>query len=319
MSLVSVISRNFGRKYRGAFAGVVDNNVEKQPKYVHTTNYNLEQFPEYTKKLKSVVDAEKKEEEIQKKIESGQMQKPVPRRKRRIYDRPRFDTNIQNYDAWLNFDRQLPKYLRDSLIVRKVNLAPAKVAFAFGTGSLPLRNDKVATREYDFEDNNFDTFLLYDHKQTTDYWGDNEEGYDYENQGHLHPNKRQRKYPTEEEFWKSEEEYPFRFNHSPHADWMKFKTWLLDRVNNPKRNVSYEQYLTEKYGPLETYDNYDKTYENLKSSEFAVLKYSRGDFLKKGEKADEKDPYMKPLVPPKKLTDEFLIDPSHDQEQEAAK
>lgn len=135
-SLVSVISREFGRKYRGAYAGVVDNNFEKQPTYVHNTNYNFEQFPEYTKKLATAVEDQKKEEEIQKKIESGQMQKPIPRRKRRIYDRPRFDTNITNYEAWLNFDRQLVKYNRNSLVVRKVNLAPAKLIFVIKTLNL---------------------------------------------------------------------------------------------------------------------------------------------------------------------------------------
>lgn len=90
-------------------------------------------------------------------------------------------------------------------------------------------------------------------------------------------------------------------------------------MNNPKRKVSFEQYLEEKYGPIETYDDYDKTYENLKPSEFAVLKYSRADFLKKGEKIDEKDPFMKPFVPPKKLGDEFLIDHTQVQEEEQSK
>ena len=34
--------------------------------------------------------------------------------------------------------------------------------------------------EYGFEDSNFDAFLLYDFRETTDYWGPNKENYDYE-------------------------------------------------------------------------------------------------------------------------------------------
>lgn len=39
---------------------------------------------------------------------------------------------------------------------------------AFGEGQFQTRNDRVATREYDFEDSNLDAFLVYDYKATSE-------------------------------------------------------------------------------------------------------------------------------------------------------
>lgn len=41
------------------------------------------------------------------------------------------------------------------------------------------RYEEQATYEYDFEDNEFSLFMLYDCKGTTKFWGENPENFDY--------------------------------------------------------------------------------------------------------------------------------------------
>lgn len=205
----------------------VDPPIKKEEPYIHKVNYNFEEHTKYTKTLQEELAKKSKEESD---ISQGLIRK-IPRRHRRIYDRPKYDLDITNYEAWRCFDRPMLKNGDHSLpIVCKVIVAPKILRKVFGEGILPTRN-LAATREYDFEDVNFDSFLLYDYRATTDYWGKNKEGYDYENQESIDPRRRKVKWPTNEEFWNSTENHMFRLNCTPYADFRKFRKWFMSQVN----------------------------------------------------------------------------------------
>jgi hypothetical protein len=276
---------------------------EKQPTYEHKVNYNFEQYRKYARDYKKALEIKQKAEDIELKIKTREL---IPRRKRRIYNAPKYDTNIENYDAWRVYDRELSRASEFSLPVAcKVALAPKFVRLAFGEGSVPMGSHR-ATSEYNFEDQNLDLFILYDYAATTAYWGPNKENYDYENQEHLHPRLRIKKYPTTEEFWASEEEFNFRIVCSDYAEFRKFKKWVIAKVESVKGKESYEEAVKRSYGEFETYDNYDKKYELRRDP--AVFKFNRSYFLDAGEKLERKSKYQEKLVPAKQMDDKYKID-----------
>jgi len=276
---------------------------EKQPTYEHKVNYNFEQYRKYGRDYKKALEIKQKAEDIELKIKSREL---IPRRKRRTYSTPKHDTNIENYGAWRVFDRELTRAHEFALpVVCKIPLAPKFVRMAFGEGNASV-GSKRATREYNFEDNNLDLFILYDFSATTDYWGPNRADYDYENQEHLHPRLRIKKYPTKEEFWNSEEEFVFRLNCTEYAEFRKFKKWIIEKVDKVKNGGSYEETVKKTFGEFETYDNYDKKYELRRDP--AVFKYDRAWFLESGEKFERKSKYQEKIVPARKMDDKYKID-----------
>ena len=112
------------------------------------------------------------------------------------------------------------------------------------------RNNHYALMEWDFMDSNLDRFLLYDFKGTTAFWGDNIENYDYEaDQTPLRPKKRRYHHLTPEEFWNSEEPYKFHINGTHYCHAYKFRTWLVNLVEQKKQEAeSYEQRLFSRLG-----------------------------------------------------------------------
>ena len=50
----------------------------------------------------------------------------------------------------------------------------------FGRGFTANRNGKYSLKEWDFTDSNFDKFLIYDYKGTTNFWGENMDLQEYE-------------------------------------------------------------------------------------------------------------------------------------------
>ncbi len=64
--------------------------------------------------------------------------------------------------------------------------------------------------EYDFEDNNLDLFNIAEYRQTQLYWGYNREDEYYEKELSKRPHKRQKKWPTIEEFWTCTEPREFK-------------------------------------------------------------------------------------------------------------
>ena len=90
--------------------------------------------------------------------------------------------SLTDYYVWTTFHD--PYYKPDEyseIVVCKIYLSPKGLIHAFGMGMDPWRN-KLATKEFYFEDSNLDKFCLYysyinysryDAKQTTKYWGPN--------------------------------------------------------------------------------------------------------------------------------------------------
>lgn len=55
------------------------------------------------------------------------------------------------------------------------------------------------------------------------------------------PNKREKKWPTPEEFWTQTEPKEFKIFCNEYADWRKFKTWLKKTVYDvEKKELSYD-------------------------------------------------------------------------------
>ena len=63
-------------------------------RYKYPYNINMEENIDYLKKVKRAEDL----------VENSEAQKPIPRRKRRIYDRPRIDRDISKYGVWRLFE-----------------------------------------------------------------------------------------------------------------------------------------------------------------------------------------------------------------------
>jgi hypothetical protein len=95
--------------------------------YIHNVNYNFEQYKKYTRELNQALQESKAEEELEVKINKEGINK-LPRRKRRIYDRPKHDLNIENYHVWRNFDKPMMKIHPHGFpVVCKIPIAPAKL------------------------------------------------------------------------------------------------------------------------------------------------------------------------------------------------
>ena len=113
----------------------------------------------------------------------------------------------------------------DYPVVLKVMLPPKWLKHCFGEGYIPEQNSTSASSEYFFEDCHLSQFLLYDFRHTTSY-KPNVPGYDYENQAHVEPRKRQVYRYDPHEFWTLEKEFEFRVNATKYAEHHKFKTWI---------------------------------------------------------------------------------------------
>ena len=107
---------------------------------------------------------------------------------------------------------------------------------------------------YFFEDCNLDSFILFDWKQTTLTWGENLPDEEYKNQDHIMPLHRIRKFPSQEEFWASNEHQEFRYNFSKYAERRKFLRWILKEVDAEEVNDINDE-LDQKYGKFETYES----------------------------------------------------------------
>lgn len=137
------------------------------------------------------------------------------KRTRRTIIRMRSNRDISKYDAWRCYDRQLLKGGGKQACIRKINLIPADLVKLFGLPS-PTETGFEGSGEYHFEDNNLDVFNICDYKQTDFYWGMNRPEGDayYESKENLSkpPHKRDRKWPSVQEFWESTEPKEFRLS-----------------------------------------------------------------------------------------------------------
>lgn len=155
------------------------------------------------------------------------------KRTRRPIIRMRTSRDISKYEAWRCFDRQLMKTGFKHPCIRKVQLIPADLIKAFGQPT-PTETGFHTTGEYNFEDSNLDCFSICDYKKTDFYYGiERPEGDAYYNSKKnlaKPPHKRQKRWPTIEQFWTSTEPQEFRLFCQDQADFRKFRVWLRKQL-----------------------------------------------------------------------------------------
>lgn len=124
----------------------------------------------------------------------------MPRRQRRVYDRPKRDYDVTDYSAWRLLDSEdtfNKVWAHGARVLAKVQLQPKWLVHGFGIGQLPINHTKSAHREYTFEDNRLARFLLYEYRNTT-FFQPNDPKHDYINQDKL-PKTRRKVFRTSPE------------------------------------------------------------------------------------------------------------------------
>lgn len=79
--------------------------------------------------------------------------KSIPRRQRRVYDKPKYDLDISNYSAWRIYESREMYYkfwAHGAPIAAKLYLQPKWVIHAFGMGLTPMNHEKSASLEFSF-------------------------------------------------------------------------------------------------------------------------------------------------------------------------
>lgn len=81
--------------------------------------------------MKSVDEEVKRVENVTPKL--------LPRRKRRIYDRPKFNTDLTNYAVWRTFENDVFGNFVDNgyPLAMKLMLSPKWLLHCFGEGFIP--------------------------------------------------------------------------------------------------------------------------------------------------------------------------------------
>lgn len=198
------------------------------------------------------------------------------------------NNDLTDYTAWRCFDREFSWMGPDSVCESiKISLSPSELIRAFGPPS-DENTDTKATGTYFFEDSNFDVFIIYDYKQTTEYHGHNLDDEEYENQQHLKPVFRSKRWPTYPEFWASKEKYEFIITFSQYADKKKFKNWVrLEVARYRESAVSKEEELVKKFGDFDVYDDFKKVRPNRTYDQLAIA-WKPQFFHEKDEKVEFK-------------------------------
>ena len=107
--------------------------------------------------------------------------------------------------------------------------------------------------------------------------------------------KREKKWPTSEEFWASTETKEFWLVTSRNAEWRKFKRWFNNQIKNNVGCRPYNDVLRERFPELEVCNNYEKQYEI--DTRMVVLNYDFTYFMDEESKkklTDAPDPIVSP-------------------------
>jgi hypothetical protein len=198
----------------------------------------------------------------------------------------RSSRDISKYDAWRVYDRQILKSGGKHGCIRKIMLIPADMCKAFGMPGLSETGFE-GTGEYNFEDNNLDVFNIADYKKTDFYYGLERPDADtyYESKKNLSkpPHKREKRWPTVQEFWESKEPQEFRLFCQDQADFRKFRVWLREVLAEVAEKgdayKSYAEQAKERFGAevdicLGNYDEKGKV-----NTDIAVFKYDYSYFM----------------------------------------
>ena len=202
--------------------------------------------------------------------------------KRRVYTRT--DKNLAEYDVWRCFDRGLIVPTGKEDAVCKLLIAPALLKKAFGFPD-KTQIGFAGTGQYDFEDSNLDLFRLMDYKKTDLYHGLAREDSFYLTKDNMRKpeHKRNKKWPTIEEFWTSDEPQEFRLLASEQADWRKFKRWLRRHLSKVEgSDFDFDKDALEKNSDLDIcLGDYDK--KGVVNTEMAIFKWNNTIFMSADE------------------------------------
>jgi len=285
-----------------------DDFKKKQPRLQLNYNYNFFQHKEFTKFFETQVEKDKKKDLLEKRLlkylknvedkhtdkkldEMFLKREEIPdyedvditelleqkdKKNTRLRIKTRSSSDTTNYDAWRVFDRGLIRYNDHELSKCTLRVSPVALKRAFGE-PLPPRHGVNVTGEYDFEDLNLDTFLIFDYNQTLLSFGFNREDAYYEKQKKYRELHREKKWPSPDEFWNSTEIQVFKIDCSTYADWRKFRRWIIEKCDESADKIPYEEELDTKFGKPNLYDEYNKQYEI--NNDMTVFKYDFTYFM----------------------------------------
>lgn len=139
--------------------------------------------------------------------------------------------DLNGYDAWRCFDRDLLITSGRDKSMCSVMLAPALLKRAFGTPTDSHVGFSV-TGIFHFEDTNLDMYALHDYKETDIYHGLDRDDAHYNTVSNMKKpeRKRVRKWPGVTQFWDKETPIRFRLLAGQQADWRTFKRWLFKHL-----------------------------------------------------------------------------------------
>ena len=231
------------------------------------TNYNFEQFPEYTQRYSKALQ---QRELLVKKLEIG---KPKAQKRSQI----KRDTvlTIENYQVWRVFHTD-PDYGHGSgfftLPNGKITTSPKLLMKTFGHYLPAPSLFAKATACYQFQDRNLDYFYLYDVRKGL-------------------PKLRLIKSDLDiaRDFWASDEKHEFWFSCSQYAEKYRFKKYILTELDKCEKGEieGFEERMNEAGFSIEMFVDYEKDYSikkvplvyRKKRSEFASFGESKMDFL----------------------------------------
>jgi hypothetical protein len=175
-------------------------------------------------------------------------------------------TGLRFYRAWRSFDLVPLRLNEDTIIVGKLKAKPRELVRVFG---MPIDSHDIegSTGAYEFEDEYFDMFRVYEKFETEGSFNANKLNSKYP----PHPIRdKQLPLPSKEQFWSSDSIYTFRVEATDKADYISFEKWFYEKLSTEEDAAKR---VLEKYGPIETFDDYDKEYEL--NRDYAVFKYDK--------------------------------------------
>lgn len=141
-------------------------------------------------------------------------------------------SDLINFDVWRTFDHNLRYYKNLSEPnFKKCFFSPDKLIKQFSFPGDSLEQDN--TGHYFFQDMDLNIYLLYDFKQTTMTYGENESDDYYQQQidKQINPRFHLHKSLTPKEFWNTNEEREFRVMATPYSNIKRFITYMKLEVS----------------------------------------------------------------------------------------
>jgi len=212
---------------------------------------------------------------------------PTSKRYRRKIIKNRTSRDITDYDAWRCMDRTLYVPCVYKTPTTKIILSPTQLIHCFGDPIWYSANKWSGF--YIFEDNNLDLFIIAEPNITTFGRGENKDDRYYEEQKKkIKIQKRDKKWPSPEEFWETDAQHEFFVYASAYAAFRKFKVFLRQDIQKKLKEPSFTERMNRKYGHnFNGFEEFGKDYDKYNErgiDQVAVFKYSWVDYLTPDEK-----------------------------------